>query len=292
MGVRDHWTKEDSPLQASLRSLQELLGHAVVIEPEWALLVAELDTFYADKANLVAVVAGCVQVWAKSMTELLDDSAHEAWTEKVLEKVPVRMRVFVDIASSVQAATVWSEQRGGFVISLPRKQIYQPAELFPVFTGDLLVCLDPAKTPLPERKAAAGADDWEGVEVDRATGTVQVEAVETRKSLETPARAKVEFLPNVASLPRPDQLFLKPPYHLTLLHGHQQIELHCSHSPTLQLLAEYFKRWCRVNHADTRNVCGRTLQTSRLSHPLTTTLVASRYPGETPSVRFWTGRDV
>ena len=292
MGIRDHWTKEDSPLQTSLRGLQELLGHAIVVEPEWALLIAELDTLYADKANLIAVIAGCVQVWAKSMTELLKDSAHEAWTEKVLEKVPVRMRVFVDVASSAQAVTVWSEERGGFVISLPKKQVYQPAELFPVFRGDLLVCLDLAKARLPERKAAASADDWEGVEVDSATGTVQVEAVEAHKSLETAASAKVEFLPNVASLPRPDQLFLKPPYYLTLLHGHQQIELHCSHSPTLQLLAEYFKRWCRVNHADTRNVCGRTSQTSKLSRPLTTTLVASRCPGETPSVCFWTGRDV
>jgi hypothetical protein len=264
-----------------------------VVEPEWALLVTELDTFYADKTNLVVVVAGCVQAWARSMTELLDDPAHEAWAEKVLEKVPVRMRVFVDVATSDQAATAWSEQRGGFVISLPKKQVYQPAELFPTFRGDLLACFDVAKEAvLPERKAAAGADDWEGVEVDRATGKVQVEAVETRKSLETPARAKVEFLPNVASLPRPDQLFLKPPYHLTLLHGHQQIELHCSHSPTLKLLAEYFKRWCRVNHADSRNVCCRASHTFGLPRPLTAALVASRYPGGTPSVCLWAGRDV
>lgn len=266
-----------------------------MVEPEWPLLITELDAFYANKTNLVVVIAGCVQTWARSMTALLDDSAHEAWTEKVLDKVPVRMRVFVDVASSAKAATAWSEERGGFVIGLPRKQVYQPAELFPVFQGDLLACFDVAKEPqLPVRKAAAGADDWEGVEVDTATGKVQVETVETPKGsgLETPARAKVEFLPNVASLPRPDQLFLKPPYHLTLLHGHQQIELHCSHSPTLQLLAEYFKRWCRVNHADTRNVCCRAFQTFGLSRLLTTTPAASRCAGEAPSVCLWIGRDV
>ncbi|KAK4156635.1 hypothetical protein C8A00DRAFT_30488 [Chaetomidium leptoderma] len=249
VGVRDHWTKADGPLQTSLSDLEALLGHTVAIEPEWPLLVAALDAFYADKTNLVAVVAGCVQAWAKSMTELLEDPVNEDWTEKVLEKVPVRMRVFVEVAAaSTTAATAWSEPRDGFVVSLPKKQVYQPAELFPVFRGDLLACFDVKKKPqLPERKAGGAADDWEGVEVDMATGKAQV------MEAAPPKRAKVEFLPDVASLPRPEQLLLQPPYHLTLVHGHQNIELHCSHSPSLQLLADYLKRWCRVNHADTRN---------------------------------------
>jgi hypothetical protein len=228
-----------------------------VIEPEWPLLVTELDAFYADKTNLVAVVAGCVQAWAKSMMELLEDSAHEAWTDKVLEKVPVRMQVFVEVASSAKASTAWSEKRGGFVVSLPKKQVYQPAELFPIFRGDLLACFNERKKPqLPEKKAAGGADDWEGVEVDAATG--QAAVVETPLTVRPSPRAKVEFLPDVAALPRPDQLLLQPPYHLTLLDGRQEIEVQSSHSPSLQLLADYLKRWCRVNHADTRNVscCG------------------------------------
>jgi hypothetical protein len=185
--------------------------------------------------------------------ELLEDSAHEAWTDKVLEKVPVRMQVFVEVASSDKASTAWSEKRGGFVVSLPKKQVYQPAELFPVFRGDLLACFDERKKPqLPVKKAAGGADDWEDVEVSAAPGKAAV--VEAPLALRPSPRAKVEFLPDVASLPRPDQLLLQPPYHLSLINGHQQIELQCSHSPSLQLLADYLKRWCRVNHADTRNV--------------------------------------
>jgi len=217
------------------------------------------------------------------MTELLEDEAHEAWTEKVLEKVPVRMRVFVEVANSDKAATAWLEQRGGFVVSLPNKtQIRQPAELFPVFREELLACFDEVKkTQLPERNAAGDAEDWEGVEVDRAT-TVKVE----QKS----ARPKVEFLPDVASLPRPDQLLLKPPYHLSLIQGHQQIELHCSHSPTLKLLAEYLKRWCRVNHADSRNVWSCSDYTGVLK--MLTFVLATRRPGDTPSVCFRAGRDV
>ncbi|KAK4129077.1 hypothetical protein N657DRAFT_639627 [Parathielavia appendiculata] len=183
--------------------------------------------------------------------ELLDDSGNEAWTEKVLEKMQRRMQVFVDVASSDRASTTWSEKRGGFVLSLPKQQVYQPAELFRVFREGLLACFDEKKPQLTQSMVAGGADNWEAVEIDVPTGKAEV--VETAPALRASTRSKVDFLPNLASLPRPDQLFLQPPYHLTLTHGRQEIELQCSHSPSLQLLADYLKRWCRVNHADTRN---------------------------------------
>ncbi|KAL2124912.1 hypothetical protein VTJ04DRAFT_1277 [Mycothermus thermophilus] len=256
VAIRDNWTKADSPLQNTLHSLQELLGHEVAIDPEWPLLVAELDPFYEDKANLVIVVAGCVQVWAKSMSELLDDSANEAWTEQVLEKVPVRLRAYVEVASSPdqQASTSWSEERKGFVITLPKRRVLQPAELFPAFRGGLLACFEQPKKPQTATPAAESkvADDWEGVDVVPGK-TGQAEVVIRGPPSLAAARNKVEFLPDVASLPRPDDLLLKPPYYLTLSHGGDMIELQCSHSPTLTVLAEYLRKWCRTNHNDTRN---------------------------------------
>ncbi|KAK0748393.1 hypothetical protein B0T21DRAFT_380235 [Apiosordaria backusii] len=238
IGIRDHWEKEDGALQTTIKKLEELLGHEVDAEPEWHLLIEELDTFYPDKGNLVAIVAECVRVWAKSMIELLDDFEHEAWGEQLLEKVPSRLRLFVAVADSDKAATSWSEQRRGFVVSLPKKQVFQPTELFPIFRGNLLACFDAdtKKTDLPIRDAQA--DDWAEVEVN----------VESSKP-----QSKVEFLPNAASLPRPDQLFLRPPYYLTMTASSKRIELHCSHSPTLQFLSDYLQRWCRVNRHDTTN---------------------------------------
>ncbi|KAK3901011.1 hypothetical protein C8A05DRAFT_35319 [Staphylotrichum tortipilum] len=260
LAIRDHWTAPSSPVQTSLQSLCTLLGHTVIANPEWPLLVADLDAFYPDKANLVAIVAGCVQAWAKSMTELLEDPAHEAWADKLLEKVPVRLQLFVEVAGGKdpKGGTSWSEARDGFVVALPRRQVVQPAELFPLFRGGLLGCFEEAGrvVPLMERKAAAAADDWAGVEVDTTTGKAEVTEPPPRAvdyAAASAARPRVEFLPVVASLPRPDELFLQPPYHLSLSHGHQHIEVQCSHSPTLQLLADYLKRWCRVNHTDTRN---------------------------------------
>lgn len=266
MAIRDIWSQEDGDLQTTLKSLQELLGHEVVIEPEWQLLLAALEEFYPDKGNFVAILAGCVQAWAKSMMELLEDSAHEDWTETVLEKSKSgRLRLFLEVSTSDNAATSWSEQRSGFIITLPKKRVFQPAELFPIFRGKLLTCFEaPKKAQLPIRQGATAADEWADVEMDTATGKPEV--VEKARSL-PPATAKttVEFLPNALSLPRPDELFLRPPYHLTLIPGHSEIEIQCSHSPTLKVLSDYLQRWCRVNHHDTAEVC-HSPSTALLGH--------------------------
>ncbi|KAK4116612.1 hypothetical protein N656DRAFT_811520 [Canariomyces notabilis] len=251
VGIRDHWVKEDGPLQKAIKDLEALLGHDVVVEPEWNLLIAELDDFYEDKGNLVAVIADCVQVWIKSMMELLEDPANESWTDTVLEKVPVRLRVIVEVAPSDKASSSWSEQRSAFVVSLPKKQVYRAAALFPTFRGDLLACFDSNKKPQLPDKTAGAADDWAGVEVDGETGKPLV--VDHPKSARPAARPKTEFLPSVASMPRPDLLLTQPPYHLTMHEGNRHIELQCSHSPSLQFLSDYLKRWCRINHHDTSN---------------------------------------
>jgi hypothetical protein len=100
VGIRDHWSNKDSPLQKSLQELNELLGHTASVDPEWPQLLAELDSFYADKNNFVAIIAGCVQTWAKSLMELLEDTAHEEWTETLVERTAEAgslLRVFLEV---------------------------------------------------------------------------------------------------------------------------------------------------------------------------------------------------
>ena len=66
----------------------------------WPLLLVELDKLYPDKTNLVAVVAGCVETWCKSMIELLEDDSNEEWTDTLLERVKSwsRIRVFIEVS--------------------------------------------------------------------------------------------------------------------------------------------------------------------------------------------------
>jgi hypothetical protein len=103
IGVRDYWDKEDGSLQKSLKSLNELLGFEVIVNPEWQLLLAELDGCYPDKAGFVAAVSGCVSAWCKGMIELLDDESNEEWTETLLERLKSswsRLRLFLEVRGS------------------------------------------------------------------------------------------------------------------------------------------------------------------------------------------------
>jgi hypothetical protein len=128
---------------------------------------------------------------------------------------------------------------------LPKRQLRSPSELFPLFKGELLACFAPGKSKksIPHHPAPA-ADDWADVGLDQSTGNAAV----IEKPALTPA-AVVEYLPDPNTLGRPDDLLLKPPYHL-IVHsrGHNELELQCSHSPTLQFLSDYLKKWRRANH--------------------------------------------
>jgi len=75
------------------------------------------------------------------------------------------------------------------------------------------------------------------------------------RSSEGGTRTKVEFFLTVASLPRPNNLLVRQPYYLTMPESHKVIEVQKSHNRSLQLLANNLKRWCRVNHHGTTNVC-------------------------------------
>lgn len=200
------------------------------------------------------------------MIELLEDTTNEEWTEKVLEKTGSsggRVRLFLDVDGKIaKTATSWSEAREGFVITLPKKERIQPTELFPIFRGQLLCCFD---TKTRNTITAAGGkgtddtatpapDDWADVEMDTTTGTPKVMDRHDSPAIPANKAQPSPFLPTVTSLPRPDELLLRPPYHLQMRSSKGWIEIQGSHSPSLQLLADYLKRWCRVNHQDTRNV--------------------------------------
>jgi len=227
------------------------------------------------------------------MTELLDDSAHEDWTEAVLEKSKYgRLRLFLEVSTSGEAATMWSDQRSGFVLNLPKKRLFQPAELFPIFRGELLTCFQAKKTPVSARQGVSAADEWADVKLDTATGKPEVIEKMSTSSLPT-ARTTVEFLPNALSLPRPDELFLRPPYHLTLVPGGSELEIQCSHSPTLKVIAGYLERWCRVNHHDTREVSlDLFANDSHSDQTLTASFAATGRSSDAPPIRLRAWGDV
>ncbi|KAK7931754.1 hypothetical protein PG985_002466 [Apiospora marii] len=262
VGIRDSWSSEDAPVRQSLKKLREILGLDVAVEPEWPLLVAAIDDdAYPDKQTLVPAVAQCVRVLCDVLAAVLqDEEANEEWIETLLERAGGLLRLFLEVQSSKTEGLrlTWSNDRNGFVVTLPRGQMPYLTELESVLRGQLLNCFKTdsgtsQSTTLASRPAAA-ADDWADVSLDTTTGKAAV--VETaregdrdgRTRYGPPAKAAYDVLPDCSTLARPDDLLLKPPYHLVVYdRDSSEVEIHCSHSPSLQLLSDYLKKWCRVN---------------------------------------------
>jgi hypothetical protein len=89
--------KEDAPVQKATKNLKELIGVDVGIEPEWQLLLAELDSSYSDKSTFVPSIAACVQAWCTALYALLEDGANEEWTDALLDRMNGLLRVFIEV---------------------------------------------------------------------------------------------------------------------------------------------------------------------------------------------------
>lgn len=151
------------------------------------------------------------------------------------------------------------------MISIPKARLPGPSTIIAGFNDDLLSAFKPPTSTFPLHGTAAGAsDDWADVQVDSSTGQARaVDAPSKPVSYSTKPKSNVpgnqqaqepEFLPSVDTLPRPEDLLLLPPYHL-LLTGHygSELEIQCSHGPSLQLLSDYLKKWTKQNFRDIRH---------------------------------------
>jgi hypothetical protein len=102
VSVRDNWTNPDSPAQKAIKALKEVLGLEVHCEPEWPILVSELDNVWEDKNQLIASVVSFLQTWFQVLTELLDDESQEEWADKLLTKINElcsRLNLIVEVST-------------------------------------------------------------------------------------------------------------------------------------------------------------------------------------------------
>ncbi|KAH8645668.1 hypothetical protein BX600DRAFT_477824 [Xylariales sp. PMI_506] len=258
VGIRDFWDRDDAPVQDSIKRLKELIGTEIVIQPEWQVLLTELDSFYPDKGTFVPRIASCVQAWCAALSELLDDAENEEWAEKILEQSSHRVMVYLEVTKGPKPITSWSEDRKGFVIALPKAEMPSPMESISSFKGSLLNCFEESSKPAgaiggkPSQRPAV-IDDWADVAMDTKTGTAAV--VETATPRAAPQLVhEFDVLPDCSTIPRPDDLLLKPPYHMAVYErGSKSVEVYGSHSPSLQLLSDYLTKWCKIKHTDIRN---------------------------------------
>lgn len=117
---------------------------------------------------------------------------------------------------------------------------------------------DPKARALPERTTASSKtiEDDRFTEVDPSdfdSASILTPATTGRYVQQAPAS---DVLPNIRTLERPEDLMRKPPYHLILTHTQygKFITIQCSHQPSLELIAEYFKKWTKKNHNQSTKV--------------------------------------
>ncbi|KAK9783814.1 hypothetical protein SCAR479_00373 [Seiridium cardinale] len=192
VGIRDAWAKDDAPVVKTPSSLKEMLGIDVAIEPEWHLLLAELDSSYPDKTVFVISIAGCVRAWSTALSSLLDAGADEEWADTLLDHAEGR------VSKASQLRLSWSRERVGFVISLPKSQLPSIMEMEPLFKDQLLTCFDENAAPPAALAHRPGpGDDWADISMETATDKPVV-------TTSAPKAPTFDRLPDCNTLERPD----------------------------------------------------------------------------------------
>ncbi|KAI0098423.1 hypothetical protein F4814DRAFT_121547 [Daldinia grandis] len=234
VGIRDHWDSVDAPLQVARSALKEILGIDIIFEINWDIIFSYLSAEYSDNSTLVPSVAASVQAFLDGLREILDADLNPEWADTLLENANGCLRLFIGVSKKEESTVLWSTKSVGFQVNLHKGPMPSTTQMQSSFKTQLVKCFDDPQPSL---------DDWADIS--------------TEITREHPAIAdehqSFDILPNISVLPCPDDLFLKPPYYLTVYGGGKTtVEVQCSHSPTLELLAEYLKKWCKVNHQDTR----------------------------------------
>ncbi|KAF5655967.1 cytochrome family 51 (sterol 14-demethylase) [Fusarium heterosporum] len=196
VSIRDNWTNSDSPAQKSIAKLKVVLGLEIHCEPQWPILVSELENVWDDKSQLVAS--------AVSETE--------------------------------RPCTKWSDAKLGFVLYIPKAVVYQPVQFSELFKEQLLEVFEEKQSSKPTTVFSTTGDEWADVANERE-----------EQSITLPS-ATVDYLPDASTMPKPGSLLQNAPYHLFVYaSGKNKIEIECSHSQTLEVLAEYLRKWTRIN---------------------------------------------
>ncbi|KAI0969033.1 hypothetical protein F4678DRAFT_177650 [Xylaria arbuscula] len=250
VGIRNSWDNKDAPVQNAIQNLKKVAGVQVSVAPEWALLITELGTFFPDKEILVKSVAATVEACLIALTALADDEANSEWADTLLEKTENHIQLFVEVSKGREIGITWADGQKGLVISLPSGEFPPQSYMISFFAGGLLKVFDEKEKQKASSKVElTAADDWADVALDNKTGNVAVVELPERRATTQQQSPAFDLIPDVDVIPRPEELLLKPPYHLTVRDfGSTSTEVQCSHSPTLQFLSDYLKKWTKTNY--------------------------------------------
>ncbi|OTB00743.1 hypothetical protein M426DRAFT_15102 [Hypoxylon sp. CI-4A] len=237
VGIRDYWDNTDAAVQRSRCGVEETLGKKAVLDIAWESLISELSNGYtSDMSTVVPSIATSTKAFLDGLREILDTDVNLGWANTLLDSIKSSLIITITVSKNNDPTVTWSMEADGFIVQVAMGgTTLSPLEMQSLFKTKILDCFNEQKDP---------TNDWSHVSMNDPSSDII--GTETDKSF--------DILSDVSNLPSPDQLLLRPPYHLIVYGGGRTtVEVHCSHSPTLQLLADYLKKWCKLNYQDTRH---------------------------------------
>lgn len=138
-----------------------------------------------------------------------------------------------------------------FVVALPKAKLPYEATINAGFASDLLALFTASPVMLPTAPgngpSAAGEDteDWADLDLGSHDSHV-ITPSRSKQTSANPSGSEPDFLPELATILRPEELTRQPPYIMVVRQeGRTRVVVQASHAPSLVCLDEYLRRWCR-----------------------------------------------
>jgi hypothetical protein len=276
----------------------------------------------------VPAITSVVASWARALDETVGNDANEAWTEELLEKIKEnggRLKIVLQVCSRCwpfkmggaltrvqvtdgRKTTVWNNTANAFEICFTKRaeSVHQLSMMMTGnFHSDLLGAFKPAASEGgathkrgPSAAAAdpstagwvdAGRDDASDFDAASIMTPATTSAAAMAPMAVRSAAPVNDRLPQVGMIDRPEELLQRPPYFLFIRSMDQKLVVQGSHQPSLELLADYLKKWGKTNQQLHNRVSVVRIAWTRET---LTAIAASAGGGPLVWIPFWDGHDL
>ncbi|OBT66051.1 hypothetical protein VE03_03265 [Pseudogymnoascus sp. 23342-1-I1] len=246
--IRDLVTSPTSAVAIRTANLGKTIGYPISLDPEWPILWAALQPYYVDPATFIPGIARVLVSWCDVFTAWLEAEENEDGVERLLEEMKPAIKIVIEISTTgTMPSTAWLTDKRVFVISLPKAALPPAGAIHAGLSSDFISLFTPPSSSSPHAPVSTIASDdpeWADVSIEPET---RAPAALRRQSAAAQESAS-DRLPDLALIPRPEELLKRPPYWLLVRQdAEDRIVVQGSHAPSLECMEAYLKRWCRGN---------------------------------------------
>lgn len=103
LALRSVWDDAEAPVHKAMGRVRDEIGKSVSCQPDFPILVSELESFFDDKGVLVTTAVSFLQAWCRVLADLADDERNEEWAGRMLDTlsneraygIPIKLQVSI-----------------------------------------------------------------------------------------------------------------------------------------------------------------------------------------------------